>query len=183
MRSSCLMNSADSCSPPHTWLAPADSSCKAHHCFVQCKDYYFVLCLYLRTKPGLNCDFFPLPALCRSVIHRRAASLGGMQAACQVCLFWPVCSTGFHIPTQGWSDLECFTKLHVGLLILLSKQCFFALPFSSSLFTVHTSFYYALVLKKSLKMKFLNMKFLNMKLIAIMVVSFLWFYWSCKDRM
>lgn len=142
-----------SCSPPHAWLVPADSSCKTHHCFVQFKDFYFFLCLHLRTKPGLNCDIFPLPALCRSVTYRRAASLApcSLQAACQSSLFWPVCSAGFHIPTQGCSDLKCFAKLHVGLLILLNKQCFFAPPFSSPLFTVHASFYYALVLNESLK--------------------------------
>lgn len=107
--------------------------------------------LALRTKPGLNCDI--LPALCRSVIHRRAASLAtcSPKAACRVSLFQAVCGAGFHIPTRGWSDLLCFTTLHVKLLILLSKQCFFALPFSSPLFTVHTSFYYAFVLNKSLK--------------------------------
>lgn len=160
------MNSADSCSPPHTWLIPADSSCKTHQCFVQCKDFFFFLCLHLRTKPGLNCGIFPLPALCRSIIHRRAAPPAACspQAACWVSLLCLQCWISH--PHTGLEWPGVLHKITCGFTDTIKQ----AMPLCPSLFKPPYLLYTPpFIMHLSL------IGALKKKKIAIMVVSFLWF--------
>lgn len=127
--SSWLMGSADGCSPPCASFLPADSSCKMHHCIVQCKGWGF-FCLPLKTKTSLNSVIFPSPALWRSIIGRRAAPqapAGPRQPpGLSALVNWRCCIITYSC--RGWSELKCFKKSDVGLLIVLSKQ-YFASPF------------------------------------------------------
>lgn len=141
------MDSADGCSPPRVWFLPTDSSCKMHHSIVQCKG---VLLLAFKDKNITKLCNFSF-ACSVQIYHRQQGSSLGRRQPLQIPVLLGLQCWIITSPCSGCSELKRFKKSDMGFLILLSKQFFFAPPILSPPFTVHTTFFYMLVLTKSLK--------------------------------
>lgn len=100
-----------------------------------------------------SCNFFFACSV--QIYHRQKGSSSGPTGVVggrRGSLFWSVCCAGSSTsPHRECSEGKCFKKSDAGFLIRLSKHYFFAPPFLSPPFTIHTTLCYTLVLTRSLK--------------------------------